>query len=345
MAHTGPDPPSGISGAWQVARTVTRSDGIRGLYKGFGTVIAGMIPGRMLYMTGLESAKAGSSAVLNKFNLSDTATAGAANFVAGAFGSLSSQLVVVPIDVISQRLMIQDNPRNPNLIKSSASSSSSSSSSMKLNGFQMAKGIISKEGVGGLYRGFGASIATFVPSSALWWASYGAWQSILWHQVDRWQNNGTYTDNYINDNSRNSRSIDNSLTDTMSMMKMNQNKKNDSKDGVDNSNHQQQYRSDCQLLMVQIAAGILTGCTTGAITTPLDTIKVRMQTMRTKKGGGEGSGRGRGVVTFRSVASELLKEQGVPAFFRGAFPRMTSMSVWGTAMVSAYEFLKRLCQK
>ena len=303
-----------------------------------------MIPGRMLYMAGLESAKAGSSSILKKFNLSDTITAGAANFIAGAFGSLSSQLVVVPIDVISQRLMIQDNPRNPNLITPS-SSSSASSSSMKLNGFQMAKGIISTEGVRGLYRGFGASIATFVPSSALWWASYGTWQSVLWHQVDRWQDNGTDTDNYINDNNNSSNSgIGRSLTDKISMTKMNN---NNSREGVDNSNHhQQQYRSDGQLLMIQIASGILTGCTTGAITTPLDTIKVRMQTMRSKKGGGgEGSGRGRGVVTFRSVASELLKEQGMPAFFRGAFPRMTSMSLWGTAMVSAYEFLKRLCQK
>lgn len=298
-----------------------------------------MIPGRMLYMTGLESAKAGSSAILHKFNLSDTTTAGAANFIAGAVGSLSSQLVVVPVDVISQRLMIQDTPRNPKSI-----SPSYSSSSMKLNGIQMAKGIISKEGVGGLYRGFGASIATFVPSSALWWASYGAWQSVLWHQVDRWQYTGPGPGPGNNDGS--DVDVDRSLND-IGMPKMNQNNCSSGREDVDDRrNYQQkQYRSDGQLLMVQVAAGILTGCTTGAITTPLDTIKVRMQTMRSIKGGGEGSGGGRVVVTFRSVASELLKEQGVPAFFRGAFPRMMSMSVWGTAMVSAYEFLKRLCQK
>ena len=36
------------------------------------------------------------------------------------------------------------------------------------NGIQLAMQILQKEGVGGLYRGFGASIATFVPSSAIW---------------------------------------------------------------------------------------------------------------------------------------------------------------------------------
>ena len=38
--------PSGISGAAQVARDVVKTDGFRGLYRGFGTVIIGVIPAR-----------------------------------------------------------------------------------------------------------------------------------------------------------------------------------------------------------------------------------------------------------------------------------------------------------
>ena len=39
-----------------------------------------------------------------------------------------------------------------------------------------------------LASGFGASIATFVPSSAVWWSAYGAYQKAVWHQLDRrWQ--------------------------------------------------------------------------------------------------------------------------------------------------------------
>lgn len=41
------------------------------------------------------------------------------------------------------------------------------------------------EGLVGLYRGFGASVATFVPSSSIWWGSYGAYQKFIWQQLDR----------------------------------------------------------------------------------------------------------------------------------------------------------------
>ena len=37
----------------------------------------------------------------------------------------------------------------------------------------MAKHIVAKDGLKGLYRGFGASIMTITPSSALWWGAYG----------------------------------------------------------------------------------------------------------------------------------------------------------------------------
>lgn len=47
----------------------------------------------------------------------------------------------------------------------------------------MARHVIATEGVLGLYRGFGMSIATFVPSSGIWWGSYGAFQKLVWHQV------------------------------------------------------------------------------------------------------------------------------------------------------------------
>lgn len=51
------------------------------------------------------------------------------------------------------------------------------------SGLAMARHIVRSEGVMGLYRGFGASIVTFVPSSALWWGSYGFYQRLIWQQV------------------------------------------------------------------------------------------------------------------------------------------------------------------
>ncbi len=42
---------------------------------------------------------------------------------------------------------------------------------------------LQSEGVLGLYRGFGMSIATFVPTSGIWWGAYGAYQKLIWQQV------------------------------------------------------------------------------------------------------------------------------------------------------------------
>jgi solute carrier family 25 protein 44 len=36
-----------------------------------------------------------------------------------------------------------------------------------------------------LYRGFGASIVTLVPGSALWWGFYGTYQRFIWTKVPR----------------------------------------------------------------------------------------------------------------------------------------------------------------
>ncbi len=49
------------------------------------------------------------------------------------------------------------------------------------------------------------------------------------------------------------------------------------------------------------------------------------------------------VPTWGFILRELLAEEGVRGLMRGVAPRMASSAMWGTAMVSVYEFLKRLC--
>jgi solute carrier family 25 protein 44 len=44
--------------------------------------------------------------------------------------------------------------------------------------------LLRAEGLRGMYRGFGLSVMTFVPSSALWWGCYGGYQKLLWQQLD-----------------------------------------------------------------------------------------------------------------------------------------------------------------
>lgn len=46
-------------------------------------------------------------------------------------------------------------------------------------------------------------------------------------------------------------------------------------------------------------------------------------------------------VNVTAVVRRLLAEGGVGAFYKGLLPRSISMALWGTAMVSTYEFLSK----
>ena len=47
-------------------------------------------------------------------------------------------------------------------------------------GLDAARKILKADGVRGLYRGFGLSVMTYAPTSAVWWASYGGGQRLIW---------------------------------------------------------------------------------------------------------------------------------------------------------------------
>lgn len=49
------------------------------------------------------------------------------------------------------------------------------------------------------------------------------------------------------------------------------------------------------------------------------------------------------VPTWSHLLRELLQEEGMRGLMRGVAPRMASSAMWGTCMVSVYEFLKRVC--
>ncbi|KAD6795914.1 hypothetical protein E3N88_06810 [Mikania micrantha] len=93
--------------AYAVIRGLLKTEGIRGLCLGFGTVITGAVPSRIVLLTTLETTKADAFKVVEPFELSETLEAAIANGIAGMTASLFAQFVFVPIDVVSQRLMVQ----------------------------------------------------------------------------------------------------------------------------------------------------------------------------------------------------------------------------------------------
>lgn len=170
---------------FKMAISILRHDGFRGFYRGFGTSLMGTIPARALYMGALEMTKSSVGCATVKMGYTEAKAAAIANAAAGVTAAMAAQLVWTPIDVVSQRLMVQGG----NGIKTTA-----------MNGFKYSGGIdafrkiIHTDGVRGLYRGFGISILTYAPSNAVWWASYSMahrsiWDSIGYH-LKRDGNNG-----------------------------------------------------------------------------------------------------------------------------------------------------------
>lgn len=86
--------------AFSTFKNILKVDGIPGLYRGFGTVITGAIPARIIFLTSLETTKAASLKIVEPFKLSEPVQAAIANGMGGLLASISSQAVFVPIDVV-----------------------------------------------------------------------------------------------------------------------------------------------------------------------------------------------------------------------------------------------------
>lgn len=255
-----------------VVKNILRQDGIRGLYRGFGTVIVGAIPSRIVFLTSLEITKAASLNLTEKLDISEPAQAAIANGTAGLFSSVISQAIFVPVDVISQRLMVQGTP----------------GATKYSGGLDVIRKILKADGILGLYRGFGMSVITYSPSSAVWWASYGASQRLMWRML-----------------------------------------------GYNWADSDAPKPSQWEVVSVQAAGGIVAGAVASVATTPMDTVKTRLQVIETT-----------GVrPTVSSTVRGLLKDHGLKGLYRGLGPRFLSMSAWGTCMIVSYEFLKRFSLK
>ena len=141
------------------------------------------------------------------------------------------------------------------------------------------------EGVRGLYRGFGASIVTLVPGSALWWGAYGTYQRIGWGLVPE-----AYGGGGGGGGGRGDDGSDFASTSGVT--------------AVVNSEP-----SDAVAMGVQIASGVCAGMTSGFFTTPLDVVKTRVQIRDVPTqdfAGGVRGGGGGGAGGNRGVLAELL---------------------------------------
>ncbi|XP_013786806.2 solute carrier family 25 member 44-like [Limulus polyphemus] len=155
-------------GTYDAFRKILYYEGIHGLYKGFWINTIQLVSG-VGYITTYEKVRH----ILTEYaNIEDKRVKG---LIGGGCGSLVGQTIITPFDVISQHMMMIGQ-RNGSVIKLTESSNILN---VDLNhkhrgsvAASVVKELYKQDGLKGFYRGYFASVYTYVPGSALWWMFY-----------------------------------------------------------------------------------------------------------------------------------------------------------------------------
>ncbi|KAG5179729.1 mitochondrial carrier domain-containing protein [Tribonema minus] len=151
------------SGTVAAVRHIVKQEGMRGVYKGFGVASLSLLP-RQAYFTIYELLRRylGPESSPSLY-MSMGAQQGEVvrNMVAGAGASVAMQVATVPIDVVSQRLMVAGIAGGEGGPTTAAA---------------IAREVYATGGVRGFYRGFAAAVMQFAPTSAAWWSAYGLYK-------------------------------------------------------------------------------------------------------------------------------------------------------------------------
>uniref|UniRef100_A0A8C4Q6R1 Solute carrier family 25 member 44a n=1 Tax=Eptatretus burgeri TaxID=7764 RepID=A0A8C4Q6R1_EPTBU len=150
-------------GTFDALLKIVRAEGIPGLYRGFLANSFTLISGQF-YVTTYE--------LVRRHVSTYSSNNAVKSLVAGGSASLVAQTITVPIDVISQHLMIQGKGsgemgrfRLPQKVQERGC--------FHLGGTRaIIVQIIKVDGLRGFYRGYIASLLTYIPNSAVWWPFY-----------------------------------------------------------------------------------------------------------------------------------------------------------------------------
>lgn len=196
---------SGMGDAWKKIYTM---EGVGGLYRGFWISSIQIVSG-VFYITTYEGVRH----VLGQagFNPRLKALAG------GGAASLVGQTIIVPFDVLSQHLMVlgftkpgvKPNPEvsmklylrrfslllilnyvlSFQMVMNPLGIALDKNNSRFRTTMDIVSAIYRRDGLTGFYRGYVASLCTYVPNSAMWWAFYHAYQgaySIMFTHAVKW---------------------------------------------------------------------------------------------------------------------------------------------------------------
>ncbi|CAL8103571.1 unnamed protein product [Calicophoron daubneyi] len=274
----------------------------------------------VFYATTYETIRHGASAF-------PSLTSAERSFIGGAFASVVAQTLVVPVDIVSQHLMVLSRPYKttqqslsqtyhhparpvtfssvvPNgrmdgvraltPIRLTPEELSTSWSRFKA----VTRHIASTHGILGFYHGYLISLGTFVPSSALWWAFYDKycrWIACLSSKFS-------------------SRNPFHSI----------RTQGHHSAEGAGHSGF------ELPRLSIQLLAAPLAGVSAATLCNPVDCVRVRMQV---------------GNIPFVESVRTLWVTEGIRWFVKGLSARLIQTGVCSFWLILIYEPVKLFCLK
>ncbi|GBG24409.1 Mitochondrial substrate carrier family protein E [Hondaea fermentalgiana] len=177
----------GLSDIW-------RQEGLRGLYRGFGPTVLGSMPASCLYFTSYEVSKRELGKLWASPEVEAEAAKGkvsfAISFWSGMLAETVSCVLWVPIDVIKERMQIQSLPRSSKVAEVKASQGDR----FYASGYDALRSIVRTEGWRGFYRGYGATVMSFGPFSAMYFMFYEQFKSFAETLSSQSRQRGAVTD-------------------------------------------------------------------------------------------------------------------------------------------------------
>ncbi|XP_034031858.1 solute carrier family 25 member 44a [Thalassophryne amazonica] len=154
------------TGTFDAFCKILRAEGVQGLYRGFMVNTLALIAGQA-YITTYELVRK----YVSFYSPSNTVK----SLVAGGSASLVAQTITVPIDVVSQHLMMQGQVGG-NLNRFKVKSKMMLAPTKPKVTFGQSRDITMQiyaaDGFRGFYKGYIASLLAYIPNSALWWPFY-----------------------------------------------------------------------------------------------------------------------------------------------------------------------------
>lgn len=279
---------------------IFRTEGPTSLYRGFWISLP-QIVGTFVYTSIYEKSR--SLLHLNTNIQSDWVISG----MAAAPATFVTQIWMVPTDVISQHLMIYNNPArftaDSKVIAWLQADQQRRRAAAQAVGYKkrfldrflsphVMRAIYVVDGLKGFYRGFTPTLLFYIPNNVCFWICYYNLLNVFKAGQFKW------------------------LMTTRSEKK----RREEKEDGKETT-----LKS---LLVVQTMSAALSGVMAACLTNPLEMLRIRIQVQRTG---------------FWETVRRLYREERLQVFYKGLSPRITIISIQSCVMMTLYEAFKRFC--